>query len=60
MDGKSIVEINMKGKHNILVAGVERGEQVFIPNGDFVLQNGDLVSILASPKNASAFSSLLV
>ena len=55
LDGKSIVEINMKGKHNILVAGVERGEQVFIPNGDFVLQNGDLVSILASPKNASAF-----
>ena len=55
LDGKSIVEINMKGKHNILVAGVERGEQVFIPNGDFVLQNSDLVSILASPKNASAF-----
>ena len=55
LDGKSIVEINMKGKHNILVAGVERGEQVFIPNGDFVLQNGDLVSLLASPKNASAF-----
>lgn len=53
--GKSIVEINMKGKHDILVAGVERGEQVTIPNGNFVLQNGDLISILASPRNAAAF-----
>ena len=40
---------------NVLVCTVIRGSEVIIPNGDFVLQNGDLVSILASPKNASAF-----
>ena len=37
------------------MSGIERGEQVHIPNGDFVLQNGDLVSIIASPQNAAKF-----
>ena len=37
------------------MAGIERGEEAYIPNGTFVLQNGDLLSIIASPKNAAAF-----
>ena len=55
LDGKSIVEINMKGKHNILVAGVERGEQVFIPNGDFEFRAGDTVAIASECRNAIDF-----
>ena len=55
LDGKSIVEINMKGKHNILVAGVERGEQVFIPNGDFEFRAGDTVAIASERRNAIDF-----
>ncbi len=40
---------------NILVCAVERGEQVFIPSGNFVLQSGDNISIVATPKNAIEF-----
>lgn len=40
---------------DVLVAGVEKEEEVYIPNGEFVLKNGDLVSIIASPQNAAKF-----
>ena len=40
---------------NVLVCGVERGENAFIPRGDFILNSGDLVSIVASPENSAHF-----
>lgn len=48
---------NLSAKLNcdVLVCGVERGEDVFIPGGEFVLQSGDLVSIVASLENATYF-----
>lgn len=55
LDQISIAELPHKVKCDILVAGIERGENAHIPNGNFVLQNGDLLSIIASPKNAAAF-----
>jgi trk system potassium uptake protein TrkA len=38
-----------------LVCAVEREEEVIIPNGSFVLKEGDSISIVASPKNANEF-----
>ncbi|MCI9282416.1 MAG: Trk system potassium transporter TrkA [Lachnospiraceae bacterium] len=55
LDQVSIAELPRHAKCDILVAGIERGENAYIPNGNFILQNGDLVSIIASPKNAAAF-----
>lgn len=55
LDQTTIAELPRKGKCDILVSGIEREDEVYIPNGDFVLKNGDLVSIIASPKNAAAF-----
>ncbi len=55
LDGVSIAGLPRIVKCEFLVAGVERGDNAFIPNGDFVLQDGDLVSIIASPRNAAAF-----
>lgn len=40
---------------DILVCGVERGDEVFIPGGNFVIQSGDYVSIVAAPKKGSEF-----
>ncbi len=40
---------------NILVCAVERGEQVSTPAGNFVLQSGDKISIVATPRNALEF-----
>lgn len=55
LDQTSIAELPRKCHCDILVSGVERNDEVFIPNGDFVLRNGDFVSIIASPKNAASF-----
>ena len=55
LDQLSIAELSRRAKGDVLVTGVERGEDAYIPNGDFVLKNGDLISIIASPKNAAAF-----
>lgn len=40
---------------DILVCGVEREEKAFIPRGDFVLKEGDKISIVASFKNVNYF-----
>lgn len=55
LDQLSIAELSRRAKGDVLVTGIERGEEAYIPNGDFVLKNGDLISIIASPKNAAAF-----
>ncbi len=55
LSGMSVAEIMDKLKCDILICGVEREEHVFIPSGDFVLEDFDFVSIIASPKNSSIF-----
>ena len=40
---------------DVLVCGVERENDVFIPSGDFMIQSGDLVSIIATFENVSEF-----
>ena len=40
---------------DILVCGVERENEVFIPDGSFVIKSGDFVSIVAAPKKGSEF-----
>ncbi len=55
LDNMKVSEIHSKLNCDVLVCGVERGEQAFIPKGDFVLEGGDLISIVASLKNGSAF-----
>lgn len=55
LDQIPISDLPRRARCDVLVSGVERGEDAYIPNGDFVLQNGDLVSIIASPRNASEF-----
>lgn len=44
-----------KFKARVLVCAVERGSEVYIPNGVFRLEAGDKVSIVAPPKEAAAF-----
>ena len=42
-------------RSKVLVCGVEREDQVIIPDGSFVLNAGDLISIVAAPTEAAAF-----
>lgn len=55
LDGMSVSAIVGKLDCDILVCGVERESEAFIPGGTFVLQSGDLISIVASIRNAALF-----
>lgn len=48
-DDVSLIELRKKYKIPFLVCTVERGDAVFIPDGNFVLQKGDKVGIVAAP-----------
>ena len=40
---------------DVLVCAVERGHDVIIPGGDFTLESGDIVTVLATPERAAKF-----
>ncbi len=55
LNGCRLMDIGKKVRADVLVCTVERGRDVEIPNGQFVLQSGDTISIVASPDNARRF-----
>lgn len=55
LDNMSIVNMSQKISSDILVCGIERGEETFIPGGNFVLKSGDFVSIVAPVNCAGQF-----
>ncbi len=55
LDNMSVSSIVSKLECDVLVCGVERGSDAFIPGGNFVLKSGDLVSIVASIQNVARF-----
>ncbi len=55
LSGLKLVDLKSKIGGEVLVCGVERADEVFIPSGNFELKEGDLVSIVASVEEATAF-----
>lgn len=51
----AVKEIVSKFHCDVLVCAVERGDEAFIANGDFVFEEKDVISIIASPRNANEF-----
>lgn len=51
--GRPLKDVSFDG--NILFCAVERGHEVIIPSGDFVLQSGDLATVLLPQGKAAAF-----
>ncbi len=51
----SVMEMSQKIDSNILICGVQRGDDAVIPGGDFVLNAGDIISIVAPAKSAGEF-----
>ena len=49
LDGLSLIEFRKKYQMNILICVVKRDEEVFIPDGNFVLKSGDRIGITAKP-----------
>ena len=48
--GKTLFEINQKMKMNILICAIVRDKNIFIPNGDDIVKEGDVLYITGSPK----------
>lgn len=57
--GLSLKDMYIKYQIKLLVCAVERGEEVVIPDGDFVMRAGDNLHITASHKELERFFKLL-
>lgn len=53
--GMSLAELYRKYQIKILVCAVKRGEDVYIPDGDFVLEAGDKMHIAAGHQDLESF-----
>lgn len=55
LDGMKLMDFSSKIGSPILICGVERGEEAFIPAGSFVIHSKDLISIVAPIGEAGKF-----
>ncbi|MBR1971407.1 MAG: Trk system potassium transporter TrkA [Clostridia bacterium] len=53
--GLKVIDIPNKLNCDVLVGMVERGEEVYIPNGQFEILLGDVITVIVSAKKTSAF-----
>ena len=53
--GESVKNVITRLKLDVLICTVERDDEAHIVNGDFVFAAKDLISFIASPKNAAEF-----
>ena len=55
LNNMSVMEFGERYKNLILIGAVERGEEVSIPSGNFILKDNDIVSVIASTINSYLF-----
>lgn len=55
LDGIDLKTLREKYSSKVLVCVVRRGDEVYIPKGDFVLRSGDRIGITASPAEILKF-----
>lgn len=53
--GCAVKDIYAKFHCDVLVCTVERGDEAYITKGDFVFKEKDIVSVIATPRNANTF-----
>lgn len=55
LDGLPLYALSRKYRFKILICAVQRGAEVYIPTGDFILRTGDKLTITATPKEIEGF-----
>ena len=55
--GETLISLGRKLKTKVLVCAVQRGEEVFIPTGNFVIARGDKVHVTADANSLGEFLS---
>ncbi len=53
--GKSVMEIRKEYRYNVLFAMVKRGEEIYIPHGDFIIKKDDHIHIMGVESEISNF-----
>ena len=49
LDGMTIIDMRTKFDARFLICAVKRGDEAYIPDGNFVLKSGDKIGITAAP-----------
>jgi trk system potassium uptake protein TrkA len=55
LDGMNLIKMRTKYEANYLICTVKRGDDVFIPDGDFAFEERDIISIVTTPRTAITF-----
>ena len=55
LQGLSLMDLNKKYSLNVLISAISRGEEVFIPKGDFILQAEDKIYLTGELKMVQRF-----
>jgi len=55
LNGMSISRLKEKFNCDILICAAESPDSVSIPGGDYVIHDGDILSVMAPPKNTASF-----
>ena len=53
--GKNLQQISREYGNKILIGVVQRGDKIIIPHGDYVVESGDLIHIIAEEQEITAF-----
>ncbi|MBR3890907.1 MAG: Trk system potassium transporter TrkA [Bacilli bacterium] len=53
--GESLISIRKKLETKVLICAVQRGEEVIIPSGKFVIKKGDKINVTADTSSLNAF-----
>lgn len=59
LDGLSLIEMRRQFKGQFLICAVQRGEEVYVPDGHFVLKSGDKIGITASTSETQKLLKML-
>ncbi|MCR5287768.1 MAG: Trk system potassium transporter TrkA [Saccharofermentans sp.] len=59
LDGKTVAYLGQNITNDILIVGVERGNDFTIPNGSFELKSGDIISYISTRKTNCNFLKLI-
>lgn len=59
LDGMMLKDLREKYKTKVLICVVQRGEEVHIPSGNFVLKSGDRIGLTAVPYEMEKFLSTI-
>lgn len=59
LNGVSLIDLRRQYKANFLICAVQRGNEVYIPDGNFVLQSGDKIGFTAAPNEIQKLLKML-